>query len=265
MALGCLFYCISHTFGLSERVDRCRPGYQRLFEERWNEDCFFFGATDTFVQAPTRNRHERRLLRETEKGARGLLLGPKETDVPEDEEFREHVYDDEDMFLHNPVVGSMLSLPSLLLHGCKAWQGPSLLFCRVVDHRRAQTQWQYLDFLTTMVYAGDTKLRFRFDALDRCVDPVIGGTDDLVRQRNGAYYFLDYVPMIRCCVLSDRAPKADDEPMEQRAGRRTTRRTGRRPPFLEGLVPSFARQGDNAAHFEAMSVSLHDNALHLVR
>lgn len=263
MALGFLLY-FSHAWTILNGFCRCRPGYQRLFEERWNEDCFFFGSPDTFVQAPTRNRRERRLLCQTEKAARGLLLGPKVADVPEDEEFREHVYDDEDMFLHNPVVASMLSFPSSLLHGCKAWQGPSLSRCRFVDHRRTQKQLQYLDFLTTMVYAGDTKVRYRFDALDRCVDPVMGGTDDHVRQ-HGAYYFLDYLPMIRCCVVSDRAPQANDEAMEQRAGRRTTRRTGRRQPFLEGLVPSFARQGDNAAHFDRMLVSLHDNALHLVR
>jgi hypothetical protein len=180
-------------------------------------------------------------------------------EVPEDEEFREHVYDEEDMFLPNNVAGAILSLPSSLRSGCKTWKGPSMSRCRIVNDRRAKLRSESLDFLTTMIYAGDTKLRFRFDALDRCGD-AIGGTN-LVRH---GVYFLDYLSIIRCCVVSDRAAKADDP--VQRLGRRTTRRSGRqREAFLERHVPSFARQGDDLTHFNQMSHTLYDNALHLCR
>jgi DNA polymerase III delta prime subunit len=237
-----------------------RPGYQRLFEEGWNEDFFFFGAVDTYVQAPSRNSHERRLLIRTEQAARAVSLGAKVADVPEDEEFREHVYDEEDMFLPNNVAGAILSLPSSLRSGCKTWKGPSMSRCRIVDHRRAKMQSESLDFFTTMMYAGDTKLRFRFDSLDRCGGDVIGATN-LVRH---GVYFLDYLSIVRCCIVSDRAAKADD-PVEC-SGRRTTRRSGRqRQAFLERLVPPFARQGDDLAHFNEMSLTLYENALHLSR
>lgn len=227
-----------------------------MFEECWNENCFFYGTSDTYVQEPSRFGHERRSLIRTEKAARSPLLGVKEDDfLEEDEEFREHVYDDDDMFLYNHAVG-ILSLPSFLRSGCKTWKVSSLPRCQLADYRRAKMRSESLGFFSTMVYAGDSKSRLRYEALDRACDAI-----DHVR--HGAL-FLDYLSIIRCCVVSDRATRAVADHHIERPGLRT-RRSVRRQAFLEGIVPSFARQGDDLARFNEMTVTLHENALHVCR
>ena len=112
-----------------------RPSFERLFSLGWNEDCYFFGNSDTYVTNPCDGR-ERKLLAFGESLERGLArplttvlpaLDPLQDEDCHDTGGSESTLSDsiklhkaprrateEDQFIRPPCASSILSLPSHL-------------------------------------------------------------------------------------------------------------------------------------------------------
>ena len=240
------FFVSSHSL-----ISFISPSEERLFTLGWKDDCSFFGCSESYVSNVSALL-DRRLLKRTESDVRGLSLSSAEDFEPtdDDEDYKGLSFDkcEEDMFLPAPTPTCLLSLPTFLRQACKTIGTSSAL--NRVEHKMLAHWEKTIHLAADFVFPSSTNHMFS-RGLSRALDPSVKN-----RELIDSALFLDYLPLVRCMALHERAAEhvfaqahAEDPELATTLSnrQRSTRRSRKlgREHYLEKVSPAFQRQQTN--------------------
>ena len=223
------------------------PNIERLLQWRWNDDCCFYGDTNSYMVKPKAPK-DKRLLATAEARLRGLCT-PSAISVNEEDD--DHQVDsedvsDEDMFLSNDAPAFLSSLASYLRKACQFDEMQSVRY--MLSKKKALARLEsYLSTFRYKLYAVDKERwsRMFVRGLDRPLDPMLYQSSLLDVIDHGI--FLDYMPLLRTiCYIEesmDRFRQGNgnrlQEPVSERA-MRSMKRQGEQTHYLYKVIPEFA-------------------------